>query len=68
MISMIANRYPKSSVFYMMSIMLCASRAATSFTVVIAFLTIVFRALQIIGVATHKNIIAYIGYGVCALF
>ena len=64
----IANRYPKSSIWYMVALALAAIRAGTMFAVVIAYLYLVFRALQLIGVVTEKKALQYIGFGVCSLF
>ena len=66
--SKIANRYPKSSVWYMTALALAAIRAGTMFAVVIAYLYLVFRALQLIGVVTEKKALQYSGFGVCSLF
>jgi hypothetical protein len=68
LLKLVADKYPMSSVWYMIAIAFCAMRAATSFTVALAYLSIIFRVVQVVGFFQQKMILAYVGYGVSAFF
>ena len=63
----IVNRYPKSIIWYFMVMAFAGARAATPFGIAMAYLSLIGRAVQIIGAFTNKPIVSYIGYGFAVL-
>ena len=55
------------SIWFMLVCAFCAFRAASPFTVAVAFLQIVFRGVQCIGLMLKKRLIAKIGYGLATI-
>jgi hypothetical protein len=64
--SQIVNRYPKSINWYFMVLAFAAARAATSFGVTLAYLSLIGRIVQVVGAFTNKPIVCYIGFGISA--
>ena len=56
----------RSSLWFAVAVGFCALRAAKDFVVAIAFIQVVARVVQLVGVILRKRRIAQIGYGVSA--
>ena len=65
-VQLISEGYPKSTTWFMITIAMCASRAASDFTIALAWIIVFFRVIQVIGVATKKRRLSEIAYGFCA--
>ena len=63
----VVNRYPKSIIWVFMIFAMASARAAVPFAIAMAYLTLIGRGVQIIGVITNKPIISYVGYGASVL-
>lgn len=62
------NRYPKSIDWLFMVVTFCAMRAAIPAAIAFAYLTLIAKAVQIIGKVVDKPIVSYIGYGAYIVF
>ena len=60
--SQVVSRYPKSIIWYFMVLAFIAERASTPFGIVICYLSLISRGVQIVGVFLNKPIISYVGY------
>ena len=65
--SQIVNRYPKSINWFFMVVTFCAMRAGTPFAISLVYLSLISRAVQIVGTFVNKPIVAYVGYGASSL-
>ena len=65
--SQIVNRYPKSINWFFMVVTFCAMRAGTPFAIALVYLSLISRAVQIVGTFVNKPLVAYIGYGASSL-
>jgi hypothetical protein len=67
--NLVADKYPMSSIWYMVVIAFCAMRAATGFMVALAYLSLIFRVIQVVSFSVSKNMmIAYVSYGISSFF
>ena len=67
-ILMVSKNFQRSQIWFMLVASLCAFRAASAFTVTIAYLQVGFRLLQLIALKLKKRKLAYIAYGLSTLF
>ena len=66
--SQVVNRFPKAIDWYYMAITFAGMRAATAFGVTLAYLILISRAVQIVGIFVNKPVVAYVGYGITFFF
>ena len=67
----LVNRYPKSSIWFFLILGLCIMRAASTFVIVMAFLSLVTRVVQVVGFfipGKASVIVSYVGFGITAAF
>ncbi len=71
----IANRYPKASFWFYIVLGFAAMRAATTFIIVVSFLTLPVRGLQLVGIFIPKvgkhpigKYVSMVGYGLSTFF
>ena len=64
----VVHRYPKSIIWYFMVLAFTATRASAPFGIAMCYISLIGRAVQIVGVFLNKPIISYIGYGLSLLF
>eukprot|EP00345_Euplotes_harpa_P003603 CAMPEP_0168331060 /NCGR_PEP_ID=MMETSP0213-20121227/8106_1 /TAXON_ID=151035 /ORGANISM="Euplotes harpa, Strain FSP1.4" /LENGTH=152 /DNA_ID=CAMNT_0008334759 /DNA_START=440 /DNA_END=898 /DNA_ORIENTATION=- len=60
----VVERYPKSIIWYFMLLAFASHRAAVPFAIAIAYLSLIGRAVQIVGAVINKPLVCYIGYGI----
>ena len=62
------RRYQRASLWFSIAIALCALRGANRFSVILAFLSVIFRIIQVCGIVTQKEGLAKFAYGVATFF
>ena len=63
-VSQAVSNYHKSTIWFVVAIALCALKAATSFTVFLAYFQVFFRAIQLLALGFGKRRIARLAYGI----
>ena len=59
----VVHRFPKAIIWYFMVLTFTATRASTEFGIVMCYLSLIGRAVQVVGIVIKKPIISGIGYG-----
>lgn len=54
----------RTSLWFAIAVGFCALRAAKDFVVAIAFIQVIGRIVQLVGVILRKRLIAQVGYGI----
>ena len=61
--SQIVHRFPKTIIWYFLVLAFTATRASTEFGIVMCYLSLIGRAVQVVGIVIKKPIVSWIGYG-----
>ncbi len=68
----VVNRNSKASIWFFLTLGLCIMRAASTFVIVMAFFSLIARAVQIVGFFIPKQpvkfIVSAVGVGITAFF
>ena len=59
--------YQKSSIWFMLISAFCAFRAASAFTVSLAYIHVGLRILQLVALMLKKRLVSKIAYGIATL-
>ena len=58
------KNYQKSSIWWCLVVALCAMRAATPFTVFLAYMSLVCRIIQVVGIVLQKEKLSKAAYAI----
>ena len=68
----VVNRNSKASIWFFLTLGLCIMRAASTFVIIMAFFSLISRAVQIVGFFIPKQpvkfIVSAVGVGITAFF
>ena len=59
--------FQKSSIWFLLVATFCAIRAPSTFTVVLAYIQVLFRLFQVIALMLKKRMLAKVAYAFCSI-